>query len=214
MQKESEKTMKTLLPARLLMLVLPALLLLGGCAAGEKRDEQTLYDLGPLPAQSAAPSGKRVPVLAVAEISAPAWMDSSRMVYRLHYDNPLEARTYAQARWTMAPSRLLLQRVKTGLAQSGTAVLSTGDGAVELPQLRIDVDDFSQIFESGASNHARVMLRASVLQDRRLLAQQSFSANAKAPSADAAGGVRALADASDLVIRDMIVWLNALPLAR
>lgn len=214
MQIESEKTMKKLLPARLLMLALPVLLLLGGCAVGDKRDEQTLYDLGPLPAASATPAGKRFPALAVAEISAPAWMDSSRMVYRLHYDNPLEARTYAQARWTMAPSRLLLQRVKAGLAQSGIAVLSTGDGAAELPQLRIDVDDFSQIFESGANNHARVMLRASVLQDRRLLAQRSFTAKAKAPSADAAGGVRALADASDLAIRDMILWLNSLPPAR
>lgn len=194
-------------------LSLLCLLLAGGCGTTDKRDAQNMYDLGPgAPLQ--AVTGPHLPAVAVGEITAPTWMDSSRMVYRLDYDNPLEARSYAQARWTMSPSRLFLQRLKAGLAQSGTAVISTSDGARDLPTLRIDADDFSQVFKSASVSQGRVQLRASLLQDRKLVAQKSFSFSAPAPSADAPGGVKALADASDAVIRDMIVWLNSLNLPR
>jgi cholesterol transport system auxiliary component len=136
------------------------------------------------------------------------------MVYRLNYDNPQEARTYARARWTMSPSRQLQQRIKSRLAQSGIAVLGSSDGATSLPVLRIDADDFSQVFESGSQSNARVVLRASVLLDRKLLAQKSFAASVPAASSDAGGGVRALVAASDAVIADMVIWLNSLNLPR
>lgn len=194
-------------------LSLLCLLLASGCGTTDKRDAQNMYDLGPS-APLAAVTGPHLRAVALSEITAPTWMDSSRMMYRLDYDNPLEARSYAQARWAMSPSRLLLQRLKAGLAQSGTAVISTSDGARDLPTLRIDADDFSQVFKSASASQGRVALRASVLQDRKLVAQKSFSFSAPAPSADAPGGVKALADASDAVIRDMIVWLNSLNIPR
>jgi cholesterol transport system auxiliary component len=53
-----------------------------------------------------------------------------------------------------------------------------------------------------------------VLNGRRLLAQKTFTRQAPAPTADASGGARALADASEAVIADMVTWLAGLPLKK
>lgn len=198
---------------------LPLLLVgLAACTSvSDRRDPQALYDLG-VPASAstaqAGATGPRFAPLAVADISVPSWMDSTRIFYRLDYDNPLQARSYSQARWTMPPSRLFLQRLKTRLAQAGVPVLGASDGAIGVAQLRIDADDFSQVFESATKSSARIALRVSLLQDRKLVAQKSFIAVAPANSPDAAGGVLALAAASDALAADLTAWLSTLPLAR
>jgi cholesterol transport system auxiliary component len=196
-------------------------LLLAGLAActsvTDRREPQALYDLGVPDAASATPAGapgQRFAPLAVGDISVPSWMDSTRIFYRLDYDNPLQARSYSQARWTMPPSRLFLQRLKTRLAQAGVPVLGAGDGAIGIAQLRIDADDFSQVFESATKSSARIALRVSLLQDRKLVAQKSFIAKAPANTPDAAGGVLALTAASDVLAADLTAWLSTLPLAR
>lgn len=192
------------------------LLMLSACSTVERRQTQPQYDLGYPAARAAAATPARsslVPV-SVSEISAPSWMDSTRMYYRLDYDDPLEAHTYAQARWTMAPSRLFLQRLKARVSEAGGGVLGGGDGAVGVPRLRIEADDFSQVFSAPKVSTARVAMRVSVLKERKLVAQRTFTASAPAPTPDAAGGVHALALASDAMIADMIAWLSTLPLTR
>ena len=186
---------------------------LGGCTATDRRDARVQYDLGHPTAAGAAPApgAEKMPPVAIGEISAPSWMDSSRMVYRLEYDNPLEANTYANARWTMSPSKLLLQRIKSRISEAGGAVLGPGDGGPSVRQLRIEADDFSQVFTAPGVSIARVILRVSVLQDRKLVAQRTFVGSAPAPAPNAAGGAQALARASDILIADMLAWLSALP---
>lgn len=203
-------------PGALLALTMVALLLSACTVVSERRSAQTLYDLGAPPSQSAAsaPAGQRLPAVVMGDISVPAWLDSTRMFYRLEYDNPQEARTYAQARWTAPPSRLLLQRLKTRLSQAGMPVLGSSDGAVGLASLRLEADDFSQVFPSLDKSSARVVVRASVVLDRKLVAQKTLTATAPAASADAAGGVQALAQAADAVAADLIAWLASLPLPR
>lgn len=194
---------------------LATMLTLAGCAAPERRETQALYDLGPVLADSrSAAVDKGLPALIAGEISAPGWMDTSRMYYRLAYENPLEARTYAQARWSSPPARLFLQRLKTRVGQAGGAILGAADGATGLPVLRIEADDFSHVFTAPGQSEARVSMRISVLRDRRLIQQRSFTRVVAAPSADASGGVQALAEASDAVIGDMIGWLSTLSLPR
>jgi cholesterol transport system auxiliary component len=56
-------------------------------------------------------------------------------------------------------------------------------------------------------------VRATLTQGGRVIDQRSFAAQAAAPSADASGGARALAAASDDLIAQMSAWLAALPLA-
>ncbi|HEX7633682.1 MAG TPA: ABC-type transport auxiliary lipoprotein family protein [Noviherbaspirillum sp.] len=170
----------------------------------------TLYDLGPLrPAAKALPA---LPALAVAEVSVPAWLDRPLMFYRLNYENDQEPRSYAHSRWVMPPAQLITQRVKARMAQAGSVVLSASDGARNMPLLHIEVDDFTQNFDVPGQSVGRFALRASVFKEQILVAQKSFATQAPAPSADAVGGARALASASDAAIGEMMQWLAGLPL--
>jgi cholesterol transport system auxiliary component len=197
---------------------------LSGCAT--RADPATLYDLGPLRAEPAVSNTTadttagspaaltRPPALSVAEVNAPAWLDSPLMFFRLNYANDQQPRAYANSRWTMAPAQLFGQRLKSRLAQAGGIVLPAADGAANVPLLRIEADDFTQTFDSPAHSSARIALRATVFNARTMTAQKTFVKQVPAPSADAAGGARALAEASDALIADMIVWLAALPLPK
>ena len=200
---------------------------LSGCAT--RPDAATLYDLGPLRAEPAAKDATagttggasgtlaaltRLPALSVAEINAPAWLDSPLMFFRLNYANDQQPRAYANSRWTMAPAQLFGQRLKSRLAQAGGIVLPAADGATNVPLLRIEADDFTQTFDSPAHSGAQIALRATIFNARTMTAQKTFIKQVPAPSADAAGGARALAEASDALIADMIAWLAALPLPK
>ena len=203
--------MKKILPFLLGLLFATSVAVLPGCSVIVKGEPATLYDLGPLPANPAG-ALPALPPISVADVEAPAWLDSSSMFYRLQYANAHQPRPYAQAHWTMAPGQLLSQRVKARIVQAGGVALASTYGAVNVPVLRIDADDFVQHFEAPGQSNARVALRASVFTGRTLLAQRTFIQQAPAPTPNAAGGVQAMAVASDAAITDMIDWLGTLPL--
>lgn len=192
----------------LLAVPLLASLLLAACASSTPAAPAAWYDFGPLPAQAVLPG---LPPLSLAEIGAPAWLDGTGMMYRLAYANPQQPRPYAASRWNMPPAQLLAQRLKTRLAAAGGVVTAAADGALNLPLLRIELDDFSQDFAAPGASTAQVSVRATWFDGRLLLAQKSFTREVPAPSADAPGGARALADASDLLITDLMQWLTTLP---
>jgi cholesterol transport system auxiliary component len=136
------------------------------------------------------------------------------MNYRLLYSDARQSRPYAYNQWTSTPLQLLTQRMKARIAQSGVRVLSTTDAAASVTLLRMEVEDFAQNFDSATSSNGVVRLRASVFRNHKLVDQKTFSRSAPSPSADAAGGARALADASDAVASDVLAWLAALPLSK
>lgn len=183
--------------------------LLAGCA-GNTPSSMALYDLGPLRAQNAAPSTP-LPAISVADIQAPAWMDSQMMFYRLSYSNDLQPRPYSSSKWTMPPAQLFEQRLKSGLARAGGVVVSASDGAINLPILRLAADDFSQTFESAGRSSVQVVIRASLFDGRVLRAQKVFASQMPAASADAQGGAAALSAASDAIISEVGAWLATLP---
>lgn len=184
--------------------------LIAGCATSAS-EQAALYDLGPLEKQQAG-ALPALPPIGIAEIQAPAWLDATRVFFRLNYANAQQLRPYAHARWTMAPAQLLLQRLKARIAQGGGIALSDSHGAANVPVLRIEVDDFTQHFDAPGQSHAQVALRASVFRGRTLVAHRSFQQQAPAPSADAPGGAQALAAASDAAIADLATWLGTLKL--
>jgi cholesterol transport system auxiliary component len=217
-----------------------AALLLAGCTT-PGHDPVALFDLGPLPAPavsvaanagpiagpvvasnaaskpaSAAMPGMAwsLPALSIADPNVPTWLDRPAMMYRLAYANDQQPHSYATSRWTSPPVQLFTQRLKASIGQAGGVVLPASDGAVNALLLHIDADDFSQVFSSPARSAANVMLRASVFRERTLLAQKSFAARTAAPTADAQGGVRALGQASDAVIDEMMRWLATVPLQK
>ena len=193
------------------MLLLANAALVAGCATSGER--AALYDFGNLHAAQPGVDLAGMAPISIAAIQAPSWLDSTLMFYRLSYANEQQPQPYANSRWTMPPAQLFNQRLKARIAQAGGAALRAADGAANLPVLRIEADDFSQIFDAPGHSIAQVRLRAALYNGRILLAQKNFVKQAPAPSADATGGARALADASDAVITEMMAWLSALPQA-
>ncbi|MEO6918232.1 MAG: ABC-type transport auxiliary lipoprotein family protein [Collimonas sp.] len=184
-----------------------AIVLVAGCAS--KVDAPTQYDLGLLPssAAKAATATAALPPVSLADVNSPAWLDSNMMFYRLAYANDQQPRPYASSRWTMPPAQLFQQRLKSRLAQAGGTVLALSDAALNIPVLRIDLDDYTQTFDTPSHSVATLQVRASLFNGRVLLAQKNFSSQAATPSADAAGAARAFVSANDAVISDMMNWL-------
>ena len=189
-----------------------ALALLAGCAAPLPRapERPDSYDLGlPTPA---SPSATHRPALALAPVTAPATLDGPALLYRLTYKGEADQpRPYARARWSMTPPELLDQRLREALAAS-RAVVGPGEGLAAL-ELRVHLDDFSQIFESEKQSQARVQLRATLIAPQaspRLLGQRTFTVQRPADTPDAAGGARAITAATDTAIADLTAWLDTL----
>lgn len=202
------------------------LAVLAGCGAlPEKPVRSSLYDFGPglvAPAAAAVPSAANsLPTLALAEVESSARLEGTQVLYRLGYADANELRPYGQARWSVAPTQLVQQRLRAALSASRT-VLGTEESATlaraqgNRPNtLRISLDEFTHYFASPASSTGLVRLRATLVQGTaggdRVIAQRSFTAQRPAPSADAAGGVKALAAASDAAISEIVAWVDAAP---
>lgn len=198
-------------PTRIILAAALALTL--SACASQKGQPTTQFDFGPATAAQAQAQGMLGAVV-VIDVTGSSALDSERMFYRLSYADPLQARTYANSRWTANPLQLLTQRFKTRLAQAGARVLSETDAAAGIPLLRIDVDEFIHDFGAVSQSTGVVAVRASVFQGHTLVDQKSFRQAVAAPSADAAGGARALAASTDAVAADIVAWLGTLNLNR
>ncbi|HEX9192290.1 MAG TPA: ABC-type transport auxiliary lipoprotein family protein [Burkholderiales bacterium] len=163
------------------------------------------YDFGPAPA--ATPTQPLRQVLLVYDVVAPAWLDSSFIRYRLAYQDAARPQAYADSRWVMSPAALLTGRLRGQLAASGGAgIVRPGDGARDQYALRVELDEFTQIFDAPGKSRAVVRVRASMLGNRSLLAQREFSVERHVETPDAEGGVRALIEASDEAIGQLVEW--------
>jgi cholesterol transport system auxiliary component len=147
-------------------------------------------------------------------VEASAALDSTAVLYRLAYSDTQQLRPYAQARWSMAPAQLLRQRLRVQLGLR-RAVLNAAQGLV-VPAtaltLHLELEEFSQLFETPERSAALLRLRATLGQSgngsERLVAQRSFVVQRPAGTADAAGGVRALTAATDATIGEVVQWLE------
>jgi cholesterol transport system auxiliary component len=196
---------------RLIAVLAAAGLLLSGCAS-QKGEPTTQFDFGPAmpPVTAAAPIG----AIVITDATGSSALENERMFYRLSYADALQARSYANSRWTANPLQMMTQRLKTRIAQSGAKVLSETDASNGIPILRIDVDEFVHDFRSAAQSEGQVALRASVFKGHVLVDQRSFARTTAAGSADAAGGARALAASTDAIAADIVAWLGTMNLNR
>ncbi|WP_428852180.1 ABC-type transport auxiliary lipoprotein family protein [Imbroritus primus] len=180
--------------------------LLAACA-GTPRQPTVSYDFGLPPAPAAAASSAAKP-LRIGETGGPEWLDSPALHYRLLYAQQQQAQPYAANRWVMSPVRLFDERLRTMAANRGQVAAF---GEVAQPLLKVDIVEFSQVFDSPAASRAVVQVRASLYQARGLLAQRTFRHEQAAATADAPGGVAALAQASDVLIAQILDWAAAQP---
>src|SRR5471032_1215984 len=182
-----------------IIIVLLLALTLGACSLGPaNRDAAATYDLGAFPVPAAGQPRIRASLL-VHAVAAPSWLESYSIIYRLNYQDAARQLTYANSRWAAPAAALLTQRLRAQLAAaSDGGILSIADSARADYALRIELEDFSQVFDTVAASRAVIVARASIVNvtRRTLHAQKTFTVEKPASGANAEGGVRALAIAS------------------
>lgn len=154
-----------------------------------------LYDFGIAPAVSES----AVPVK-LNRVEAIPSLESFDMRYRLAYQNPHQVFSYTQNRWSAAPADLLAQRLRHhGFSPAASPC-----------NLRVTLETFDQVFDTAASSRGVVSLRAELVPG---IGRQAKTLNtlitteAPASSADAKGGVAALASATDAAVEKLKGWV-------
>ena len=202
------RTLTTMISPRILGAAALALTLpLAGCGTSKPAANNTHFDFGALGAPVAQVAQAPLAAIVVMDATGSPALENERMMYRLNYADPLQARTYANSRWSASPLILVTQRLKARLAQAGIKVLSATDTTTGVPIMRVEVDEFTHAFSGVSQSEGQLVLRASVFRGHTLLDQKTFSRASPAPSADAAGGVRALGASLDATAADIIAWL-------
>jgi cholesterol transport system auxiliary component len=189
---------------------------LTGCALPQKALRPAIYDFGPglLAAASSRPTVSRPP-LAVADIEASPAQDDTAVLYRLLYTNDQQLRPYGLARWSMTPAQLIRHRLREHLGQN-RVLLNAGETSVPdaTPPLtlRIELEEFSQLFATVDNSTGLLRLRATLTRaspgGEKLVAQRSVITQRPAPTPDAPGGVRALTAATDAAVQEIDDWLQ------
>ena len=189
-----------------------AALLLAACSLGPAQKEAPVtYDFGAPRADSGAQKSIHRSLL-VQNVAAPAWLDTQSIIYRLGYQDAARQLSYANSRWAAPPAELLTQRLRGQLAAvTNAGIVSVADSARADYTLRVELDDFTQVFDTAERSRAVVSARASIVDvaKRALLAQKTFAIERPAASANAEGGVRALAVASDELVDAVVAWTAA-----
>jgi cholesterol transport system auxiliary component len=170
------------------------------------------FDLGLAGAGPADPATAVHPGVLQTEVDAPAWLAGTAMFYRLAYADASQVRSYAQSRWVAAPQVLLEQRLRLRLAPSFPAGAGSGAGALAPPDrlLRIELEEFSQVFDSPGQSHALLRASASFVDARehKVVAQKQFEATRPAATGDAAGAAHAMAEAADAFAQELRRWID------
>ena len=206
--------------------LISVLVLAAGCSVVDKPTRATLYDFGPgaLSTQAAAsPSAgaslPALPPLAIADMSSSGGpLDNQAVLYRLAYSDAQQLRPYSQARWSMPPAQLVRQRLRERMSER-RVVLTAREGVAlnrsqnaNLPMLRLELEEFSQLFSAPDASVGLLRLHATLVEitpaGERLIAQRNLVVQRPAPSADAPGGVRALTAATEAAIDELDQWLQ------
>lgn len=196
-----------------------AALFLAGCSSLPQPPHAVVrYDLGPPPALTAL--AQTLPPIALAPMQAPLQADGNTAVhYRLTYADAQVLRSYSQARWSLPPATMVLQRLREHLGQGGRIVLSADAGDFppsvqgrQVPVLRLALEEFSQVFSSEKDSAAWVRVRATLVnplpQGDVLLAQRVFAVQQTAAAPDAAAGVQAFTQGVGVVGQQIVQWLD------
>lgn len=175
-------------------------LALAGCAAGpQPMPKISYYDLGPV---AASPGDRAVASMRSIDVYAPSWLDSSALQYRLAYRGRQQRLNYAESRWVAPPAEMIGQALRKRMLSARAT------GACKL---RIDLDEFAHVFDAVDSSRAVLEARVQLFSPGgELLGRRAIAASRPAASADARGGVAALAGAVEDLGATLRDWLGGL----
>jgi len=189
-------------------------LALTGCALPSKPVRSQTYDLGAPPPIAASAQAASAAPLALEPVAAPPAIDGTQITYRLTYaDGGQQPRPYALARWAMTPPQLLTQRLRQALA-ARWPVLDPDDAGLARLQLRVELDEFAQVFTAPHASEGVLRLRATAFapgaRGPQLLGQRNIAVRKPAATPDAPGAAAALREATDEAVQQILDWLDAL----
>lgn len=201
---------------------LAGLLLLGGCVTVPQSPARpVLYDFGP-GLLTPLPPDPRTPLspMVLSDVQGASYADASTAVlYRLAYTDARQLRPYQLARWSQPPAQLVEHALRTALGQRRAVLRSTdaraaapGSTGVRPAILRVQLEEFSQVFSSASQSVGLIRLRATVVvpgaTGDQLLGQRLFTVQQPATQADAAAGTHALAEAATQAAQEVAQWLQ------
>ena len=194
------------------MLVMLLAATLAGCTLGpEKKDAAATYDLSGAPSSAAGKTRIRATLL-VQPVAAPGWLESNAIVYRLNYQDAARQLNYANSRWAAPVASLVAQRLRAQLAAaSDSGIVNIADSARADYALRVELEEFSQVFDTAEASRAVIVARASLVNvaKRSLQAQKTFTIDRPAAGANAESGVRALSAGSAELVDAIVAWTAA-----
>jgi len=179
---------------RAFLLIVTALALAGCVPNNVRQGDAAVFDFGEGEGGWNAPSPRGVDVV------APVWLGSAAMQYRLAYSEPARRRAYVDSRWAAAPAELLEQELRRRALAGGTAASAC--------RLRVDIDEFAQVFASEQSSRIVLAVRAMLLsRNEQVVASRAIKLERPAASADARGGVAAAAAAVQGLAGELAGWI-------
>lgn len=208
-----------------LVFALLAAFALAGCSGlPDKPTRALMYDFGPGPlATQPATRQSPLPPLAIDDVSTSGGvLDNMAVLYRLAYVDAQQLRPYSQARWSMPPAQLVRQRLREQLSQRRVvfeagerASLNRNQNPVLPLLLRLELQEFSQLFSAPDTSVGLIRMRATLMEvtpgGERLVSQRNVVVQRPATSGGATGGVRALTQATDAAIEEIDQWLQQIP---
>lgn len=196
--------------------------LLAGCSLlnGKKGQTTVEYDLGSLAAAesgvandwSANAGNYSVPEgITLAEIAAPAALQNNKIQYRRLHKDAYARNAYAYSKWSANLPSLLQQQLYTRLNQqiiSGVNKPSSASPSRYI--LQITLSEFIHEFSSEFDSTGAVILQAQLYDQYRnkMVSNRVFTQRQPVASADPAAGVAALAEATQIIIQELQIWLR------
>ncbi|MEN8131778.1 MAG: ABC-type transport auxiliary lipoprotein family protein [Pseudomonadota bacterium] len=190
--------------SRLVLLLLTSTL--SGCSLIPARPPLLArHDFGPPPQHAQTVDFSTQERLLLNGFSAPEWLKTTSIQYRLLYDDPTRLRAYAYHQWLAPPSKLMEQRwQEQGATQGHNTTTNTGLLGY---RLKVELNRFEQVFDSPDAARVVIQARAMVMKPdqakpvmERLLTAQRESAP------DVQGAIESLASLADTLITDIRQW--------
>lgn len=189
---------------RLLLAVTGCVLTLAACSSVPKAAPgYAVHDFGPLHGEP--PRALSFPLRGTEVVPAP-WLASTGMHYRLLYAQPTRRLVFVENRWAAHPGQLLELALKRNI--KGSEPPAGGLGC----RLRVDLDEFAQVFDTEGASRGVIEVRAALLAPRsdQSIATRGFGVSLPAPSPNAVGGVLALRDGVTRMNHELLAWLETL----
>ncbi len=178
--------------------------LLAGCGLGKVPLAPVLLDLGSPAIEPATPVLSRAPV-ALPTVSAAGTLQTQQVIWRIGPSGQPSA--YATVRWLSTPAVMVRERLFDRLSLDGP-VLTAQIGA-DMPQVRVSLLAFEQLFSAdGSRNEGVVTLQAVLVVDTQVIDQTRLTFRVLAREPSAQSGAQALRIATDQAADAVANWLN------